>query len=652
MTSLTARLCLLSVIRLWQSPTEEAVQLGVPMDASSKLPFPLLKPDGMDMFFSRFVSQLTPAQFQALVPSLRILLQKEVNDLSESSNSGTSLTSQCPIICQLRAVLVSELGAKLLPTELKPESGCLVIMQLLDECLFLARRAKAAKLSTALPAARVRSLFTFLFAAPLGDLLVNSIVCSFSGTVPGKGDIEDPRVGACLRLVNLLKLTDELGIPSALSAGGSGVIPLYPILEALHSHLKASASSGKISPLLNSLSDVMVILQIQRSSDEEKTVTPSTPQSSMELLQAPMQLLQIARLLYSAQDEIDYHLLSEVEASTTELEALPEISEIEVAVPVGPQLTAGSWACPSCTFINMGEAECEMCETERPADVATPDTAAPKSAASPKAASTTSGSRPTKKSVEISLTGKSPQYKARVALLRQLAADPALVNLGSGVSTAATVVAAPVAASLTFEECFTRKNAGDLIKIKISAHDCALQPAELRSHRCDICRNGEPSRWMTCRTHDFDCCASCFDTAQPRSDGGCVFTSVTAASASAGSSDGFVAGEPLRERLVGVRVCRGPNWEWDDQDGGPGKLGTTSADGDAGWIKVTWDATGTTHSYRCRPGQYDLSRAKESTPAVVAATVSAITTCTKGHVMEKMPQKPPRYNPGTPCRVY
>ncbi len=34
----------------------------------------------------------------------------------------------------------------------------------------------------------------------------------------------------------------------------------------------------------------------------------------------------------------------QVEASTTELEALPEISEIEVAVPVGPQVCS-CWLC-------------------------------------------------------------------------------------------------------------------------------------------------------------------------------------------------------------------------------------------------------------------------------------------------------------------
>jgi hypothetical protein len=29
-----------------------------------------------------------------------------------------------------------------------------------------------------------------------------------------------------------------------------------------------------------------------------------------------------------------------------------------------------------------------------------------------------------------------------------------------------------------------------------------------------------------------------------------------------------------KDELVGLRVVRGPNWEWDTQDGGEGSVGT------------------------------------------------------------------------------
>ncbi|CAK9102726.1 unnamed protein product [Durusdinium trenchii] len=72
-------------------------------------------------------------------------------------------------------------------------------------------------------------------------------------------------------------------------------------------------------------------------------------------------------------------------------------------------------------------------------------------------------------------------------------------------------------------------------------------------------------------------------------------------------------GEVLRSCIAGVRVRRGPDWSWGDQDGGG--LGTTRADPDPGWVKVTWD-NGGTNSYRVgRGGHYDLIVAQASSPS-------------------------------------
>eukprot|EP00913_Durusdinium_trenchii_P033997 g31824.t1 len=66
-----------------------------------------------------------------------------------------------------------------------------------------------------------------------------------------------------------------------------------------------------------------------------------------------------------------------------------------------------------------------------------------------------------------------------------------------------------------------------------------------------------------------------------------------------------VPGEVLRTAEAGIRVRRGPDWDWGDQDGGG--LGTTEADSDPGWVTVKWDHSGRTNSYRVgKEGNYDL----------------------------------------------
>ena len=77
--------------------------------------------------------------------------------------------------------------------------------------------------------------------------------------------------------------------------------------------------------------------------------------------------------------------------------------------------------------------------------------------------------------------------------------------------------------------------------------------------------------------------------------------------------------------LVGVRVIRGPNWTWGEQDGGEGHVGTVAEvlkggefnrQGCSGPCVVTvqWDC-GNRCRYRCGVGdRYDL-RVIDSAPA-------------------------------------
>ena len=61
---------------------------------------------------------------------------------------------------------------------------------------------------------------------------------------------------------------------------------------------------------------------------------------------------------------------------------------------------------------------------------------------------------------------------------------------------------------------------------------------------------------------------------------------------------------------VGLRVVRGPDWKWGDQDGGEGHLGTVIESGEetavGRVVLVLWD-TGNRSNYRCGlEGSYDL----------------------------------------------
>jgi len=62
---------------------------------------------------------------------------------------------------------------------------------------------------------------------------------------------------------------------------------------------------------------------------------------------------------------------------------------------------------------------------------------------------------------------------------------------------------------------------------------------------------------------------------------------------------------------VGLRVKRGPNWKWSNQDGGPGRLGRLVESGPTSpsWCRVQWDS-GVINNYRV-DGRYDLAVAED-----------------------------------------
>ena len=66
-------------------------------------------------------------------------------------------------------------------------------------------------------------------------------------------------------------------------------------------------------------------------------------------------------------------------------------------------------------------------------------------------------------------------------------------------------------------------------------------------------------------------------------------------------------GDETVKPALGLRVVRGPDWEWGDQDGGEGYVGTVAGlEEGGGAVVVQWDA-GPRCRYRCgEEGKYDL----------------------------------------------
>jgi hypothetical protein len=83
---------------------------------------------------------------------------------------------------------------------------------------------------------------------------------------------------------------------------------------------------------------------------------------------------------------------------------------------------------------------------------------------------------------------------------------------------------------------------------------------------------------------------------------------------------------------IGLRVIRGPHWEWGDQDGGKGSAGTIMEEpGIDGWVKVTWDKGETRHYRVGGEGRYDLSMYNPFTSGMNMNRTKALQDSTDHH---------------------
>ena len=70
----------------------------------------------------------------------------------------------------------------------------------------------------------------------------------------------------------------------------------------------------------------------------------------------------------------------------------------------------------------------------------------------------------------------------------------------------------------------------------------------------------------------------------------------------------------MKKLAVGVRVVRGMDWKWRDQDGTPSGAGSITGELRNGWIEVQWDHGGA-NSYRMgAEGKFDLQIMEDTPP--------------------------------------
>ncbi|CAD6199393.1 unnamed protein product [Caenorhabditis auriculariae] len=86
----------------------------------------------------------------------------------------------------------------------------------------------------------------------------------------------------------------------------------------------------------------------------------------------------------------------------------------------------------------------------------------------------------------------------------------------------------------------------------------------------------------------------------------------------------------------GMRVVRGKDWRWEDQDGGAGSQGRVVSGAEAGWVDVLWD-NGHTNSYRYgAEGHFDIENVNASggsstpTSATPSSVFDAVRTRSRG----------------------
>ena len=112
----------------------------------------------------------------------------------------------------------------------------------------------------------------------------------------------------------------------------------------------------------------------------------------------------------------------------------------------------------------------------------------------------------------------------------------------------------------------------------------------------------------------------------------CARAHTSASGAVRGNFGGFpplpVNNEIMVEAALGQRVVRGPDWEWGDQDGGEGFVGTVAGlEEGGGGVIVQWDM-GQRCRYRCgRDNKFELRVLDDGPSGSQCSITDVVTRC-------------------------
>ncbi|XP_038061536.1 E3 ubiquitin-protein ligase MIB1-like [Patiria miniata] len=157
-------------------------------------------------------------------------------------------------------------------------------------------------------------------------------------------------------------------------------------------------------------------------------------------------------------------------------------------------------------------------------------------------------------------------------------------------------------------------------KYDLRIYDNAQLGVKHPTVECDCCQeHGVVGiRWKCLECHDFDLCHSCYN--EGKHDLGHRFTRIETNSVPGIEVPCRFGAIKCRSLGIfpGARVMRGPDWKWEDQDGGEGKVGTVSGvSGGEGthrsWVAVQWPNRSTNNYRRGHEGKLDLRYTEKET---------------------------------------
>ncbi|XP_022109239.1 uncharacterized protein LOC110989278 isoform X2 [Acanthaster planci] len=156
----------------------------------------------------------------------------------------------------------------------------------------------------------------------------------------------------------------------------------------------------------------------------------------------------------------------------------------------------------------------------------------------------------------------------------------------------------------------TGKGGGNFI---LRVYDNAQRGVKHLFIRCDGCAkmNVEGIRWKCLRCHDYDLCHGCYNEGRHELEHS--FARIEEPGATGVEVPCRISARQCTAFgiFLGAEVVRGPDWKWDDQDGGVGTIGTVSdmygADNSyRSLVRVQW-SPGNSNVYTCgKEGKMDL----------------------------------------------